>query len=243
MAEIELKDGAQLNAEAIDALKVFATEKEGMFVLDTSRLKSDVDVENVMRSKRNADAELKVAKQQLAEAQGKLKSYTEAFGAESDPGAIHAELEELRKGGGDLQKRLIAEVQNRKSWEKKYSDMQPEFERYKAAAEKEAAREISDRKDAIWAKKKAQLDAKWSKRKADVVFKNMKNEVRIADDDPEDFSVMADGRSVLEHMVEQLDLLDAYETVNGGRSKPGDGAPMSGGKKDMFEDAASQIKF
>jgi len=243
MAEIELTEETKLTAEQIDALKVFAAEKDGRLVLDTAKLKTETDVENVLRSKKNADAELSGVKQTLADVQAKLGKYQTAFG-DGDPETIHAELEELRKGSGDLQQRLIAAVQNGKSWEKKFTDQQPEFERYKAAAEKEAKREISDKMDAIWAKKRVLLDPKWSKRKADILFRDLKKELEIAQDDPEDFAVMADGRTVMEHMEEKLDLMDAYENIKPGLGNPGGGNPMNKPKeKDMFERAVSGVKF
>ena len=243
MAKIELTEGTTLSAETIDALKKFATEENGKLVLDTDQLKTTTDVEKVLGAKKNADQELSGVKAQLADVQGKLKTYQEAFG-DGDPGAIHAELEELRKGSGEIQQRLVAAVQSAKAWEKKFTDQQPEYEKFKAAAEKEAAREISDKMDAIWAKKRQGLDPKWSKRKADILFRSLKKEAKIAQDDPEDFAPMPDGRSVMDHMVEQLDLMDAYENINPGQGKPGSGAPMNGPKpKDMFENAASQISL
>lgn len=245
MAKIELNEETKLTAEIIEALKGFATATEdGKLFLDTETLKTQTDVDNVMRSKKNADAELGGVKKQLTEVQGKLKAYTDVFGENGDPSQISAELEEFRKGSEGIQARLIEATQSAKAWEKKFNDQQPEFEKYRLAAEKQAQRELTDKINSIWAKKLEKLDPKWDKSKANTFFGNIVDNVKLADDDPEDFAPMKNGQSFEDYINSQLDLLGAYTRVSGGGGDPGNGKPANGSvPKNMFEQAASQIKF
>lgn len=243
MPKIELNGETQLTAEIIEALKPFAVQENGVYFLDTEQLKTVADVENVMRSKRNADTELTGAKKQLTEAQGKLKIFTDLFG-EGDPNLTFTELEELRKGSGEIQKRLIEATQNAKAWEKKFTDQQPEFEKFKLAAEKQALRELNDRINNIWAKKLEKLDPKWDKSKANTFFGNISENIRIADDDPEDFAPMKNGQSFEKYLDAQLDLLGAYANMQGGKGNPGNGNPENGNAPlNMFDAAAAQINL
>lgn len=225
MAKFELTGGAELSAEVIEALKPFAVAgDDGKMFLDTDNLKTAADVSNVLRAKENANTELKSVKSQLAEAQGKLQAYADAFGDE-DPAAAKTELDELRLGTNGIQQRLTEAVRQRKEIEAKLNEIQPQFDEYKKAAEKQAAREYDERRSAVWNKVKGKLDPKWSKRKADVMFNNLRERFQIDTDDPDDFAKMPDGRTVLEHIEEQLYLIDGYEDVNGGKSHPGSGSP------------------
>lgn len=224
MAKFDLTEGAEVSAEMIAALKPFmAAGDDGKLYLDTDKLKTADDVSNVLRAKENANTELKKVKGELADIQGKLKTYSDAFG--DDPAVTSAELEELRQGAGGIQQRLTEAVRQRKEAEQKLAAMQPEFDKYKEAAEKQAAREYDEKRSAVWSKLKSGLDPKWSKRKADVMFNNLRERFQIDADDPDDFAKMSDGRTVLEFIEEQLYLIDGYETVNGGKSNPGSGSP------------------
>ena len=224
MAKVELTDGAVLSAEMVEALKSFAvTEEDGKLYLDTGNLKTAADVSAVLRAKENANTELKKVKGELADANGKLKTYTDIFG--DDPTVSGAELEELRQGTSGIQQRLTEAVRARKEVEQQLAALQPEYEKFKLAAEKQAAREYDDKRSAVWGKVKSKLDPKWSKRKADVMFNNLRDRFKLDADDPEDFAKMDDGRTVLEFIEEQLYLIDGYENVNGGKSHPGSGNP------------------
>lgn len=245
MAKVKLTgETITLDAEAIDALKTYAVKTDdGEFILDTDKLKTAAEVETVLRSKRNADEELKGVKQQLTEAQGKLKTYTDVFG-DGDPAMLNAELVELRKGSEGIQTRLIEATQSAKAWEKKYNDQQPEFLKFKEAAEKQAERERLDHIDRIWAKKREALDPKWNKNKADLLFQDIKSRIKIDKDDPEDFERMENGMSFEDYVNSRLDLYGAYADMSGGKGRPGNGTPENGGgAKDMFSAAAAQIQL
>lgn len=224
MAKFEVTEGAELSAEMIAALKPFmAAGDDGKLYLDTDQLKTADDVANVLRAKENANTELRKVKADLADAQSKLKTYSDAFG--DDPTVTSAELEEYRQGTSGIQQRLTEAVRVRKEVEQKLAALQPEYEKFKLAAEKQAAREYDDKRSAVWSKIKSKLDPKWSKRKADVMFNNLRDRFKLDADDPDDFAKMDDGRTVLEFIEEQLYLIDGYENVNGGKSHPGSGNP------------------
>lgn len=239
-----IKEGTALTAEMMEALKPFIFDEGGESMIDTERLKTQTDIDNIMRSKRNADTELSGVKKQLTEAQGKLKAYTDQFGDDADPSALFAELDELRKGSSGIQARLIEATQNGKSWQKKFEEQQPLFEQYKQAAEKQAKRELMDRIETIWNHKREKLDPKWNKNKADLLFQDIKHRISIAKDDPEDFESMENGMKFEDYINSRLDLYGAYADVNRGNGNPGNGNPENGNAPmDMFEAAVSGIKF
>ena len=243
MAKIVLTGDTKLTDEIIEALKPFAAEEDGQLTLDTEQLKTATELNKVYRSKQNADNELKTTKQSLTDALEKLKKWTESF-ADGNPDDLKTELETYRKGKGDMQSELIRATQLGKEWERKFNDLKKETDPMRERVKQADARDYSDKQDAIWAEKRKGLDPKWSKRKADVLFRSAKNLIKIAENDPNDFDKMPTGQTFEDWMDEQLDLIDGYETIQGGRGNPGKGNPQNANQpKGMFDQAASQIHF
>lgn len=244
MAKFALTSEGQITEEMIEALKPFAAEEEGQLMLDTETLKTAKELNTVYRAKQNADKELTDTKQTLADAQACLKAWTDCF-ADGKPEELKVELETYRRGKDDLQSEVIKATQLAKDWERKFNDLQKKTDPLWEIVKEKEARDYSDQQDVIWNEKRKSLDPKWSKKKADVLFRTAKNQIKIAKNDPNDFDIMPSGQPFMEWLEDQLDLIDGYEAIQGGRGNPGKGQPQNQKNQQigMFENAAAQIHF